>query len=228
MANKQVRQELERDPLLDTFSKAQSFYDNNKIAIIVGIVALIVVIGGAIGYYYYSNAQESEAQKLMAPATQDYMRGNYQEALTGSKTDFTVGFEQIIDNYSGTDAANLARYYAAVSEYHLGNAQQALDYMSEFDVPDGILGVAPLSFQGVLWTEVGNHAKAADSYVKAAEWDQNDATTPYNYLEAAHAFYDAGNQSQARMYAQIIVDEYSSSQQNAEAQRLLGMLATAE
>ncbi|HEX6982706.1 MAG TPA: tetratricopeptide repeat protein [Balneolaceae bacterium] len=228
MVNKQARQELERDPLLETFSRTQSFYDNNKAAVIGGFIALIVIIGGAVGYYYYSSTQENEAQRLMAHATQDYMRGNYQEALTGSKADFTVGFQQIIANYSGTDAANLARYYAAVAEYNLGNFEQALEYIKEFEVPEGIMGVGPISFHGVLLTAMGNHAQAADIFVKAAEWDQNDSTTPYNYLEAANAFYDAGNQAAAQEYAERVINNYSSSPQVAEAQRLLGMLAAAE
>lgn len=228
MANKQARQELERDPLLETFSRLQSFYDNNKAIAIGGIIALIVIVGGAVGYYYYSGSQENEAQRLMAHATQDYMQGNYQQALTGSKADFTVGFEQIITNYPWTDAANLARYYAAVSEYNLGNFQQALDYIKEFEAPEGILGVGPISFHGVLLTAMGNHAQAADIFVKAAEWDINESTTPYNYLEAANAFYDAGNQSAAQKYAEKIVTVYSNSRQTAEARRLLGMLATAE
>ena len=77
-------------------------------------------------------------------------------------------------------------------------------------------------------TDLGNHAEAAQLYVKAAEWDQNESTTPYNYLEAANAYYDAGNQSEAKKYAQLIVDEYSNSNQTPQAQRLLGMLAVSE
>lgn len=228
MSKKRVKEELEQDILLDTFSKAQSFYDNNKTAVIGGAIALIVIIVGSVGYYYYSTAQEEEAQQLMGVATQAYLQGNYEEALTGSEADFTVGFEQIINNYGMTDAANLARYYAAVSEFKLGNLQQALNYIQEYEVPEGIMGVGPLSFQGVIHTELGNHAQAAEIYVRAAEWDQNESTTPYNYLEAANAFYDAGNQAKAEEYAQKIVDEYAASSEVTEAQKLLGMLATAE
>jgi tetratricopeptide (TPR) repeat protein len=228
MSKKQVKDELEQDILLDTFSKAQSFYDKNKSLVIGGIIALVVIIGGSIGYYYYSTSQENQAQTLMSSATQFYMNGEYQKALTGSEADFTIGFEQIINNYSITNAANLARYYAAVSEYNLGNTQKALSYIEDYDVPGGIMGVGPISFHGVLLTDLGNHAEAAQQYVKAAEWDINDSTTPYNYLEAAKAFYDAGNQAEAEKYAQLIVDEYTNSQQVTDAQKLLGMIAVAE
>lgn len=228
MSKKRVKEELEQDILLDTFSKAQSFYDQNKSTIIGAAIALIVIIGGSVGYYFYSSAQEEEAQRLMGQATQAFLQENYEEALTGSQADLTVGFEQIINNYPITDAANLAHYYAAVSEYKLGNPQEALNYIEGYSVPEGIMGVGVLSFHGVLHTELGNHAEAAEMYVKAAEWDQNDSTTPYNYLEAAKAYRDAGNTNEAQKYAELIVDEYSGSSQASEAQKLLGMLAVAE
>ncbi len=117
MSKKRVKEELEQDIFLETFSKAQSFYDTNKSAVIGAAIALIVIIGGSMVYYYYSNAQEEKAQQLMGIATQAYLQGNYEEALTGSEAEFTVGFEQIINNYSITNAANLAHYYAAVSEF---------------------------------------------------------------------------------------------------------------
>lgn len=225
MSKKRVKEELEQDILLETFSKAQSFYDNNKMAVIGAAIALIVLVGGSVGWYYYSEAQETKAQQLMGTATQAYLQGNYDEALTGSEADFTVGFQQIINNYSMTDAANLAQYYAAVSEFKLGNPQEALSYMENYEIPEGIMGVGPLSFHGVIHTELGNHAEAANLFVNAANWDENESTTPYNYLEAAKAYYDAGNQAEAQTYAQKIVDEYASSSQITAAQKLLGMLA---
>ncbi|MDZ7715247.1 MAG: hypothetical protein U5J95_03460 [Balneolaceae bacterium] len=144
MAKKLTQEELEQDPLLQSYSKLQEFYLSNKNTIIGAGIAVILAIGLSIGYYYYSTAQEQEAQGLLSQAENYYLNAEYEKALTGSDEDFTVGFEQIISNYSGTDAANLASYYAAVCEYNLGNTQQALSYMNEFEVPDGILGVGPL------------------------------------------------------------------------------------
>lgn len=224
MAKKLTQEELENDPLQNSYAKLQEFYENNRNSIVGGAVAVILAIGLSIGYYYYSSAQEQEAQELMAQAESYYLNAEYEKALTGSDEDFTVGFEQIISNYSGTDAANLATYYAAVSEYNLGNTQEAISYMDEFEVPDGILGVAPLSFKAVLQTEIGNHADAADLYVQAAEHDENESTTPYNYIEAAHAFDDAGNSEQAREYAQKVVDDYPNSNVTVKAEKLLGKL----
>ncbi|MDX1619178.1 MAG: tetratricopeptide repeat protein [Balneolaceae bacterium] len=223
-----TKEELEQDPLIDTFEKVESFYESNKQSIIISAVALLLIIGGGLGYYYYSQSQERQAQQLMGYAENYFLQGDYQNALTGSEEDFTVGFEQIINNYSGTDAANLARYYAAVCEYNLGNTEAALQYMQSYEVPEGIMGVGPLSFHGVLLTELGRHEEAAEMYVTAAEWDQNDSTTPYNYLEAANAWHDASNIEMARQYAEIIVNEYPDSPQEPQAERLLGLIAAVQ
>lgn len=227
MAKKLTEEELEQDPLLQSYAKVESFYLQNKNLIIWAGVGVILLIALAFGYYYYSQQQETRAQQLMGMAETYYLNGNYEMALMGSEEEFTVGFEQIINNYSGTDAANLARYYAAVSEYKLGNTEQALNYINSYDYPDGIMGVTPLSFRGLLLTELGNHEEAAQTYVEAAELDMNESTTPYNYLEAANAFSDAGNTEQAENYAQKVVDEYPNSAQVADAQRLLGKIAAA-
>lgn len=227
-SKKKAQEDLEQDVLLETFSKVQSFYDKNKTAVISAAIALIVIVGGSVGYHYYSSAQESKAQQLMANATQAYMNQDYQNALTGSEANFTVGFEQIINNYSITDAANLARYYASVCEFQLGNPEQALNYINDYEIPEGIMGVGPLSFKGVIYTSLGNHEQAAATYIKAAEWDVNEATTPYNYLEAANAYQKAGNNEKAVEYAEKIISDYEQSSQVASAQKLLGMLAAAE
>ncbi|MDZ7773718.1 MAG: tetratricopeptide repeat protein [Balneolaceae bacterium] len=225
MSKRLTKEQLESDPLADSYEKVQYFYQQNKAAVIGGIIAFLLIVGGGVGYYFYHQSQERQAANLMTNAETAFLQGNYQVALTGSEAQFTVGFEQIINNYGGTDAGNLARYYAAVCHFNMGNYQQALSNIQRFEVPEGIMGVSPLSFHAVILTELGNHSEAADIYVRAAEWEVNSSTTPYNYMEAAHAYRDAGNTEQARRYAQMIIDEYPESSQVAQAERFLGMLA---
>src|SRR5699024_9846659 len=148
MAKKLTKEELEQDALLNTYAKITEFYLEHKTVIISSAVAVILAIGLAIGYHYWKKGQNKEALNLITDAQTYFREGNYEAALNGSKEDFTVGFAQIINKYGGTKAGDLARYYAAVSSFKLGNTDQALDYMDDYDPPSGILGVPPISFHG--------------------------------------------------------------------------------
>lgn len=225
---KMTKEELEQDPLLQKYQQVREFYEEHKQLIYGGLAAVVIVVVAAVGYYFYEQRQENKAQQVMSTAEVAFMNGNYDEALSGSSDKLTLGFQQIATNYSGTDAGNLANYYSAVCEYKLGNPQEALNFMDKFEVPEGILGVGPISFHATLLREVGQLDQAAEMYQKAANWDENESTTPYNLLKAAQAYFDADDYDQARSVIQTILNDYSESQQVAEAEHLQGRLMTAQ
>lgn len=221
------KEDLEQDILIEYSSRFMYFYEQNKAAVIGGGIGIVLVIGLIIGYFVYSHQQEEEAQNLLGIAEESFMQGNYETALYGDEDEFTIGFEQIADNYSRTNAGNLANYYAAVSEYEMGNYEEALNYIQNFDVPDGIMGVAPISLHATILTEINRYEEAGEMFVRAADWNENNSTTPYNLLEAATAFREAGNTEQALQQINRILDEYSNSEQATEAKRLKGLMKTA-
>lgn len=223
--SKLKKEDLEQDLLIEYSSRIMHFYNNNKAAVIGGSIGLVVAIGLIIGYVIYSGNQEEEAVNLLGIAEQELLQGNYQQALYGNEEEFTLGFEQIANNYSGTSAGNLANYYAAVTEYELGNYESALTYIQEYDVPEGILGVAPISMHANIFIGLERYAEAATQYERAAEWDENNSTTPYNLYKAAEAYMEAGNTEQALAHIDTIIEEYPNSQQIVQAQRLKGLLA---
>lgn len=224
MAKNLTKEELRDDPLLSSYSKIQEFYLEHKTIIISSAIAIILAIGLAIGYHYWQKSQNKKALQLMSNAQTYFRKGQFKKALHGSEEEFTAGFAQVINKYGGTKAGNLAYYYAAISAYNLGNTQKALKYIEAYDAPDGILGVAPVSFHGTLQMAIENYGKAADLFVRAAEMNTNKSTTPFNYLEAARAFRAANNTEAAIKYTKLILEKYPNSAQAAEAEKLLGML----
>jgi FimV-like protein len=225
MSKKLKSEDLEQDLLIEYSSRFVYFYNQNKAAVWGGGIALVLIIALSVGYFFYTNQQESQAQELLGIAEEQFSRGNFEVALHGNDGDFTLGFIQIADNYGRTEAGNLAKYYAAVSEYELGNYESALNHIEGFDVPRGILGVSPVSFHAIILLELERFDEAADKFVRAAEWDENEATTPYNLFEAAQAYLEAGNEDRARELVNRVLDEYGSSQIATRAQRLKGQLA---
>lgn len=224
MAKKLTKQEIENDPLINYYATVLAYYQQHK-QLILGIGgAILLLVALSIGYYYYAKSQEQKAQELLGFAEQEMVQGNYQTALQGEEQTFTVGFEQIINNYPITDAANLATYYAAVCEFNLGNLDQSLTYLEEYDPPDGFLGVSPISFHALVLATLDRPVEAAEKYIEAAEWDVNDTTSPYNYYKAAQLFQESGNLQQAQQYADKVLNDYPNSDQAVDAKKLKGQL----
>jgi len=224
MAKRLTEEELEHDPLIDFYTRVMGFYYSNKQMVIGGALLLVLLIGGTISYNLYISSQEQQAQRLLGTAEQYFMEGDYQSALNGA--DASVGFINIINNYGGTDAANLATYYAAVSEYKLGNSQEALNYIEDYDYPYGIVGVGPIAFHASILQDLEKHELAAEKYVQAAEWVENEVTTPKYYYQAADAYHDAGEYQKAKELVSTVVEEYPQANASGKAERLLGLLET--
>ena len=214
------KEELEHDPLLDQYVRAVSFYDQHKQALIGGFVALIILVASLVGYNFYSESQEEKASALLNMAEQKFLENNYDAALKGDDADFTIGFEQIANAYSGTKAGNLAHYYAAVSEFKLGNSEVALSYINEYSVPEGIMGINALVLKASLEEDLELFAAAAKTHQQAANWDKNETTTPYHLYKAAWNFSKAGNIAQAKALLSTIEQEYPTATEFSDAMKL--------
>lgn len=225
MSKRKTTEDLEQDLLIEYSSRFMHYYQENKAVVIGGGIAIVAAIGLIIGYFVYSAQQESEAQNLLGVAEQYFMNAEFDRALHGDDEDFTLGFVQIANNYGSTSAGNLAYYYAAVSEYELGNYESALSYIEDFSVPQGILGVAPISMHAIILLELERYEEAAEMFERAAEWDENESTTPYNLYEAAQAYMEAGMRDEAAELVENILENYESSSVAERAQKLQGQLA---
>lgn len=225
MSKRLSKEELESDPLIENYNRLVGYYLDNKSTIVSSAIAVIILIAGIIGYNYYSSAQETQAQELLSIAENYYNQADYENALYGDEFELTYGFDQIAEEFPRTNAGNIANYYAAVSSFELGDIENALLYMDEFDVPKGILGVGPISFHAKLHLANGDYEAAAEKFVQAANWDENNVTTPSNLFEAAQAYYKAGNYDRADELVTTVIDEYPQSSKVIESQKLKGMIA---
>ncbi|MEX1120821.1 MAG: hypothetical protein WED82_01720, partial [Balneolales bacterium] len=216
---------LETDALVTSYARFVAFIQKNMAAVIMGAVVVLLLIAGGIWYYLQLQEREGQAQELLVTAEQMFENSNYESALYGDDVTFEAGFAEIIQEYSRTDAANMARYYAAISAFRLDEHQEALTYIEDFDPPSGILGVGAISIHGAILENLGEYQEAARQYERAANWDRNSTTTPHNLLMAAQASLEADNVQAAQNYLEEILDEYGDSRAADQALHIQGMLA---
>lgn len=224
MADHLSEEELKSDALIDASAKSIEYIQNNRNSLIAALVAVVVLIAAVLGYNYWSQKQEIKAQQLLAKAEQLFENEGYEQALNGDDINFVMGFDEIHNSFGSTKAGNLAAYYAAVCAFEIGESDRAISYINSFDVPKGILGVSPLNLHASILEQEGQLEEAATMYMKAANWVKNDATTPFNMLEAAEAYVAANNSEKAVSILESIVKDYADAPQVTSAKRLIGQL----
>ena len=216
------RQDLREDRVITFYARAWNFVDKHRRMVYGGLAALVLLVVLGIAYTVYQNQQGEEAQRLLGEAVRLYEQGDYQAALTG--TGQVVGLQQIADEYGGSQAGNLARFYAADALYQLGEYDRALEYFQAFDKEENLLGASAYAGEAAVYENQGNYEQAGEHYEQAALSYPNDATSPEYLLNAGQAYEEAGAFERAREAYQMIEERYPDSQEAQEIDMYLARL----
>ena len=214
----------------ETASKTEDFVAKNQ-RIIIGFVGAIALV--TVGYLAYQKfvavPKEDEAANEMFIAQQNFQKATegvasdslYKLSLNGSEGKF--GFIKIADEYSGTDAGNLANYYAGIAYLNTGKYTEAIDYLGKFKSEDVVLNAMAIGAIGDAYSQKNQPKEALENYVKAAESNKNDFTTPRFLLKAGKTALSLGNKEDALKYFTDIKDNFESSPEAATIDVLIGL-----
>ena len=214
----------------ETASITEDWVAKNQ-KIIIGLVAAVALF--TIGYLAYQRfiaaPQQEEAANEMFVAQQNFQKATdgvasdslYKLSLNGSEGKF--GFLKIADEYSGTDAGNLANYYAGIAYLNTGKYTEAIDYLSKFKSDDIVLGALAKGAIGDAYSQKNQPKEALENYLKAAESNKNDFTTPRFLLKAGKTALTLGNKSDALKYFTDIKENYEATPEAASVDVLIGL-----
>jgi len=214
-----------------TASKTEEWFEKNQKVIfgIVGALALIVV--GYVAYQkFVAEPKEDEAANEMFEAQQNFQKATdgttatdslYNLALKGSEGKF--GFVDLADKYSGTAAGNLANYYAGISYLNIGKFTEAIASLEKFKTDDMILSALAKGAIGDAYSQKNQPKEALDFYVKAAETNKNDLTTPRFLVKAGQAALAAGNKADALKYFTQVKEQYENTPEGSSVDALIGL-----
>jgi tetratricopeptide (TPR) repeat protein len=213
-----------------TASKTEDFVAKNQ-RIIIGVVGAIALM--TVGYLAYQKfvaaPKEEDAANQMFIAQQNFQKATegvasdslYKLSLNGSEGKW--GFVKIADEYSGTDAGNLANYYAGVAYLNTGKYTEAIEYLGKFKSEDMVLSAMAVGAIGDAYSQKNQPKEALESYIKAAETNKNDFTTPRFLLKAGKTALGIGNKEEALKYFTDIKDNFDASPEAATIDVLIGL-----
>ncbi|MBQ0908287.1 tetratricopeptide repeat protein [Flavobacterium sp. F-328] len=214
----------------ETASKTEDFVAKNQ-KVILGFVAAAAIV--TIGYLAYQRfiaaPKEDEAANEMFVAQQNFQKATdgvasdslYKLALNGSEGKF--GFVKLADEYSGTAAGNLANYYAGVAYLNTGKYTEAIDYLNKFSSDDIVLSALAKGAIGDAYSQKNQQKEALEYYIKAAEMNKNDFTTPRFLLKAGKVALALGNKADALKYFTDIKENYEATPEAASVDVLIGL-----
>ena len=194
------------------------------------IFGIIIVVLGYLGYQSLilnpkideANTEIFQAQDFFEKglADEDLRDSLFQNALNGANGKY--GFLDIIDNYGGTPAANLATYSSGMIYLHLGEFELAIDFLEDFDSSDPLLSPLALGGIGDAFAELEQLSSALNYYQKALSFSDNKITYPRYLRKAGLVALSLGDKKTARSYFTIIKDEFSDGVDAKHIDALLG------
>jgi len=205
----------------ETASKSEQWVEKNKKIIFSGLIAVAVIILGYLAYNkYIIEPNEIEAADELAFPKRYFEEAQnttvaidslYNLSLNG--TDGKYGLIDIVDNYGNTKAGNLAKYMGGIAYLKTGDYENAIKYLSDFSSDDEILGALALGNIGDAFTEINQQKDALQYYVDAANYKDNNFTSPLYLFKAGNIAMELKEFGKAEDYFTKIRNDYSKSEE---------------
>jgi tetratricopeptide (TPR) repeat protein len=205
----------------ETASKSEQWIEKNSKPLFYSLVLVAVVILGYLGYNkYVLEPTEKEAANELA-----FPRKYFNEANTVSigvdsllnlgleGADGKYGFTDIATTYGGTNAGNLANYYAGLSYLKLKQYDKAIEYLSKFSSDDALLGPTAIGAVGDAFADINQPKDALKYYEDAANKKANKFSTPLFLYKVGITAMELKEYSKALTAFQKIKSEYPTSYQ---------------
>lgn len=204
----------------DSSSKTEKFFESNQQIVSVAVGIIVLLIGGYFAFQkFYIDPQEIRAQEQMFMAEKYFAADSLDKALNGDGN--YDGFINIIDEYSLTKTANLAKYYTGIAYLKKADYENAIEYLNDFKSSDKMLGAIAKAGIGDAYVETGESQKAIDYYLEAAHDNENKFSTPLYLMKAASTFEELGDYAAAVDLYEQIKENYVESVQGKDIDKYI-------
>ncbi len=220
MARKKDQAEDRIVAVEEALTRTERFIEENQRILGIVIGAIIIIVLGYFAFQrFYLAPKEKEAQAQMFMAERYFESDSLDLALNGDGN--FPGFLEIIDDYGMTKSANLAHYYTGLIYLKKGDFEESLRYLKGFSSKDVLVSAMAISVMGDCHMELGDTENAIKSYLKAADRNPNDMTTPTFLLKAGWAYEVSGQYAKAADVYERIKKEHPLSQESRDIEKYI-------
>ncbi|HEU4718383.1 MAG TPA: tetratricopeptide repeat protein [Bacteroidia bacterium] len=202
------------------FDRAEHYIEENRKSLLFIVGGIVLLVGLYFGWkYFYIQPRTEEANSKMYRAEMLFAKDSFNLAINGHGD--TTGFADIVEDYGGTSAGNISRYYLGICYMRTNQYDKAIDVLKDFDSNDEFVGSMALGLIGDAYMEKQQTDDAIEYYLKAAKRKPNKFTSPVFLKKAAFAYEDKGNKDEAlKLFEQIKV-EFPESQEATQVDKYI-------
>lgn len=205
----------------EILSKSERFIETYKNHILTGIGAIVLAVVAVIGIrQYYLLPKEAEAQEAIFPCENYLASQQWDLALNGDSVS-DIGFLGVIDEYGFTKTGKLAKAYAGICYYHLGQYDEALEYLKSYSADDKIISPVVVGLIGDCYVNTDNVEKGVKHFKEAAAKAESQYISPVYLKKAGLAYESLSDFKNAVKVYTTIKDKYPSSSEAAEIDKYI-------
>ncbi|HSO87981.1 MAG TPA: tetratricopeptide repeat protein [Draconibacterium sp.] len=220
MTKKKIAQEDNLQELESALTRTEQFIEDNQKKITYVVGGVIVLVAAFLAFNrFYMQPKEEEALSQMFMAESYFEKDSFNLAINGDGN--YLGFLDIIDDYGLTKSANRAKYYVGISYLHLGQYEDAIDYLKKFKTDDLLLAPIKAGAIGDAMLELGKNEDALVQYKKAYSETDNELTTPVYKMKAAKLLESMNKLEEALKLYEEIKKDYPESAEGSTIDRYI-------
>ena len=203
----------------ETLTRTEQYLEENYKTLLIGLGVIVLLVGLFWLGKIYLNKRNDEAQSQMFQAERYLEIDSLKLALNGDGN--YLGFLDIAKDYKFTNSGNLAKYSAGICYLHLGNYNEAIDFLNKYSKKDKVIGSLAIGATGDAYVELGNIDKGISKYIEAADFAKNSFNTPLFLMKAAELYELNSKFSEALKLYERIENQYPESTEGTTIEKYI-------
>ena len=223
MSKKQTGAKTEQnlESINEALTSSEQFIEKNQNVIMIGLGVIVLVVLAIFAVHNFHSKPKSERAQAAIFKGERYFENQQDSLALFGDGNAYIGFEEIMNQFSGTKTANLARAYAGISYSRLGDNEKALNYLQKFKGDDKLVTPAITGAIGDVYMNLDQSDKAASQFLKAAKAADDNMLSPIYYKKAGLAYLHAKNFDKAIETFEMIKKTYLNSPEGQEADKYI-------
>ncbi|MEP7129422.1 MAG: tetratricopeptide repeat protein [Chitinophagales bacterium] len=206
--------------LEDRLNNFEHWVNQNKTLLTYVAGGLFAIVAAYLGFTkLYLEPKSTEATNQMFMAEKYFGQDSLDRALNGDGN--YLGFNQIMEDYKWTPAANLSHYYAGIIYLKQGKFEDAIDHLKDYNGNDKMVSSMSLGALGDAYSELNKMDEAVDYYKKAAYHFENELTTPMFLKKAGMLLENQKKVSEAKKLYEEIKSKYPNTAEGRDMDKYI-------